>query len=83
MMCSHVIAVDIDPDKIALARHNAEVYGVQDYIDFVCGDIFTVLPSLKVPPDVIFLSPPWGGVDYVEHRVSAVLNVIGTLYSTF
>ena len=27
--CNHVIAVDIDPKKIELAKHNAEVYGVR------------------------------------------------------
>ena len=26
--CNHVIAIDIDPEKIRLARHNAKIYGV-------------------------------------------------------
>lgn len=38
-----VIAIDIDPDKIELARHNARVYGVEDRIEFIVGDYFKVI----------------------------------------
>lgn len=62
-----VIAIDIDPTKIALARHNAEVYGVADRIEFIVGDFFAVAPSLKA--DVVFLSPPWGGPQYLQAAV--------------
>ena len=51
-----VIAIDIDPSKIELARHNASVYGVADRIEFIVGDFFQLAPSLKA--DVVFLSPP-------------------------
>nr|XP_044998796.1 trimethylguanosine synthase isoform X2 [Jaculus jaculus] len=57
-----VIAIDIDPDKIDLARNNAEVYGIADNIEFICGDFLLLAPCLKA--DVVFLSPPWGGPDY-------------------
>ncbi|XP_046396397.1 trimethylguanosine synthase isoform X2 [Ischnura elegans] len=60
--CCHVIAVDIDPVKIAMAKHNASVYGVQDRIDFIVGDFLQLAPTLKA--DVVFLSPPWGGPEY-------------------
>ena len=43
-----VIAIDIDPVKIQYARHNAAIYGVEDRIEFIVGDVFDVLPSLKV-----------------------------------
>ncbi|XP_053321940.1 trimethylguanosine synthase [Spea bombifrons] len=59
-----VIAVDIDPVKLDLARNNAEVYGVADRIEFICADYMRVAPDLKA--DVVFLSPPWGGPDYVS-----------------
>ena len=65
--CERVIAIDIDPHKIEQARHNAAVYGVQDRIEFIVGDFFTVLPRLK--PDVVFLSPPWGGPEYLGQEV--------------
>ncbi|XP_007937696.2 trimethylguanosine synthase [Orycteropus afer afer] len=57
-----VIAIDIDPVKIDLARNNAEVYGVADKIEFICGDFLLLASHLKA--DVVFLSPPWGGPDY-------------------
>ena len=59
-----VIAIDIDPQKIALARHNAAVYGVEDRIEFIVGDFLQVAPTLKA--DVVFLSPPWGGPSYTH-----------------
>ncbi|KAL1534318.1 trimethylguanosine synthase-like [Salvia divinorum] len=61
-VCHHVVAVEIDPKKVALASHNAKIYGVQDQIDFVVGDFFQLAPFLK--GDVVFLSPPWGGPSY-------------------
>ncbi|KAL6517657.1 hypothetical protein OROMI_033358 [Orobanche minor] len=61
-VCGRVVAVDIDPNKVALAFHNAKIYGVQDHIDFIVGDFFQLAPLLK--GDVVFLSPPWGGPSY-------------------
>jgi 23S rRNA G2445 N2-methylase RlmL len=46
--CKHVIAIDIDPQKIDCAQHNASVYGVNDQIDFVVGDFIRLAPHLKV-----------------------------------
>merc|ERR1719354_227966 len=65
--CNHVIAIDIDPNKIKLARHNAAVYGVADRIEFIVGDYFQIIKNLK--PDVVFLSPPWGGPQYLNQEV--------------
>ncbi|XP_030765571.1 trimethylguanosine synthase [Sitophilus oryzae] len=62
--CKRVIAIDIDPKKIELARNNAEVYQVADKIDFITGDFFQLADTLKA--DVVFLSPPWGGPSYLK-----------------
>lgn len=59
----HVIAVDIDPVKLELAYNNAMVYGVADRIEFIRADFMCIARDLKA--DVVFLSPPWGGPDYV------------------
>ncbi|KAL0365123.1 UNVERIFIED_CONTAM: Trimethylguanosine synthase [Sesamum angustifolium] len=61
-VCHRVVAVDVDPNKVQLAFHNAKIYGVEDYIDFIVGDFFQLAPFLK--GDVVFLSPPWGGPSY-------------------
>ncbi|XP_078443180.1 uncharacterized protein LOC144712754 [Wolffia australiana] len=58
----HVIAVEIDPRRLDMARRNADVYRVRHRIDFLAGDFFRLAPSLK--GDVVFLSPPWGGPGY-------------------
>lgn len=60
----HVIAIDIDPKKIEYAKHNAAIYGVADRIDFIIGDSFILAPNLKA--DTVFLSPPWGGPNYLK-----------------
>lgn len=62
--CDHVIAVDIDPIKIDLARRNATIYGVDNKIEFVVGDFLKLAPKLKA--DVVFMSPPWGGPQYLR-----------------
>ncbi|TPX30704.1 hypothetical protein SmJEL517_g05794 [Synchytrium microbalum] len=64
MLCQKVIAIDHDPIKIEMAKVNARVYGVADKIEFIVGDAFEVLPSLKA--DVVYTSPPWGGPAYLD-----------------
>jgi 23S rRNA G2445 N2-methylase RlmL len=34
--------MDINKENVALARHNAGVYGVRDYINFMEGDFFNL-----------------------------------------
>ncbi|GMF14111.1 unnamed protein product [Phytophthora lilii] len=62
MTCKHVIAIDIDPEKIRMAKHNAAIYGVADKIEWIVGNSIDILPKVKA--DAVFLSPPWGGVNY-------------------
>lgn len=62
-----VIAIDIDPVRLALAQHNAEVYGVAHQIEFVQGDFLQLAPLLR--GDMVFLSPPWGGPEYLSADV--------------
>lgn len=54
---SHVIAIDINPEKIEYAQHNASIYGVNDRIDFVVGDFFQMACRLKVslPSDSFYM----------------------------
>eukprot|EP00210_Caulerpa_lentillifera_P003333 g3180.t1 len=63
-----VIAIDIDPKRIELAKQNATVYGVQQNVDFIHGDFFQIAPALQ--PDVVYLSPPWGGPEYLQQNIS-------------
>ncbi|KAE8183729.1 hypothetical protein CF336_g8063 [Tilletia laevis] len=38
-VCERVVAVEIDPVKVEMARHNARIYGVEERITFVTGDV--------------------------------------------
>ena len=69
-----VIAIDIDPKKIQLAKHNATIYKVADRIEFIIGDFFKIAPSLKA--DVVFLSPPWGGPNYLDQEMISLQNIM-------
>ncbi|KIK69900.1 hypothetical protein GYMLUDRAFT_90886 [Collybiopsis luxurians FD-317 M1] len=72
--CQRVIALDTSPVRLALARHNAQIYGVAQHIEFILADYIsfaeTYLSSPKISAsrkiDVVFLSPPWGGPSYLS-----------------
>ena len=51
-----------------MARNNAQIYGVEDRIEFIVGDTLKILPMLT-SAEVIFLSPPWGGPGYINAKV--------------
>ncbi|CAI2320921.1 unnamed protein product [Caenorhabditis sp. 36 PRJEB53466] len=70
---AHVIAIDMDPVRLKCARENARVYGVADYIHFICADFFSVAATWQqsgnAPKvDAVFLSPPWGGPSYLKAK---------------
>ncbi|XP_025154280.1 uncharacterized protein LOC105191479 isoform X2 [Harpegnathos saltator] len=67
LTCNKVIAIDIDPIKIELAKHNAKIYGVDNKIEFIVGNFLELAPKLEA--DVVFLSPPWGGPGYLESLI--------------
>jgi trimethylguanosine synthase len=67
-----VIAIEIDPVRLACARHNAKIYGVEHRIEFILGDSISFLESTRLKPDAIFLSPPWGGPQYLKAPVYEV-----------
>ena len=57
-----VTAVEIDQQRVAMAKHNAQIYGVADLIDFRQEDITaeTTLQSLPADIDTLWIDPPWG-----------------------
>lgn len=64
-----VIAVERDAARLAMARHNAGVYGVADRVRFVHGDAAEVATSTSW--DLLFTDPPWG-VDWSRERTTLV-----------
>ncbi|XP_026815318.1 uncharacterized protein LOC113555164 [Rhopalosiphum maidis] len=71
--CKKVIAIDIDPEKIKLARHNAKICGVEDKIQFMVGDFFSIYRTIKA--DVLFMSPPWGGPGYAINKIYSLKSM--------
>ena len=43
-----MIAIDIDATRLAMARHNAQIYGIEDRVEFILGDFMQLAPHLKV-----------------------------------
>jgi predicted RNA methylase len=64
---SPVTAIERDPQRLELARHNARVYGVRERIRFIGGDASALLASLSA--DILFLDPPWG-VEWNRERTT-------------
>ena len=59
-----VIAIEMDTERIEMARHNARLYGVEGRIEFIQGDARQVLP--RVAQGAVYFDPPWGGPDYYK-----------------
>ena len=57
----HVTGVDASELGVAQARENAELNGVSDRVEFICEDVFDLLPRLEKQGekyDVVILDPP-------------------------
>lgn len=57
----HVTAVDVSQSAVELAKENAVRNGLEDKMDFVCADVFDLLPELleqHAHYDMIILDPP-------------------------
>lgn len=63
---------------MAIARHNATIYGVADRIEFILCDYVSFARSLASQGrhvDVVFLSPPWGGPSYISSSTEVGPNL--------
>ena len=58
---AHVTAVDVSETAVEMARANAARNGLTDRMDFLCENVFDLLPQLEKEPvkyDFIILDPP-------------------------
>ncbi|RPB13281.1 S-adenosyl-L-methionine-dependent methyltransferase [Morchella conica CCBAS932] len=69
--CKRVIAIDKNPTAILCAKHNAQIYGVSEKIEFIIGDFFELISTRgsELKSDAVFLSPPWGGPTYRNDEI--------------
>lgn len=54
-----VIAVDIDKERLDQARHNVELAGIGDKVEFIQGDVTALLRTNPPIFDSAFLDPDW------------------------
>jgi trimethylguanosine synthase len=58
----HVYAIEMNHERIEMAKSNVRVYGLDHKVTFIEGDYFAEAP--KIQAEAIFIDPPWGGPDY-------------------
>ncbi|CAI6010350.1 unnamed protein product [Closterium sp. NIES-65] len=65
-LCPHVLAVDMSVPRLAMLHHNLSIYGphLPRRVDALCADFLSI--ALRLKADVVFLSPPWGGPEYLD-----------------
>jgi len=54
---AHVIATDVSPAALAIARENAEAHGVSDRVEFIEGDLLAPLEGRRV--QFLVSNPPY------------------------
>ena len=58
----HVTCVDVSQTAVDMARHNAGINSLADRMDFICDDVFDLLPRLaehsEYKYDLVILDPP-------------------------
>ena len=80
-----IYAIEKDPRVLACAKHNAEIYGVQNKISWHEGDCFAILRNELAEisnQSIFFASPPWGGKPTLLRLASywAFLTIAGPGY---
>jgi trimethylguanosine synthase len=75
-----VTAIELDGPRLALARHNARVYGVAQRITFLHGDARALVPSLGA--QLLFIDPPWGTAYDRRYTRADDLPLLGALLAS-
>ena len=78
---SHLTGIEIDEEKIQIARSNYEKFGVSERAKIFYGDAGEIIPVLTGTYDFIFLDGPKGHYyEYLPNLLS-VLNKDGILFA--
>ena len=78
---SYLTGIEIDEEKIAIAKENYKNFGVSDRAKIFQGDASEIIPVLTGEYDLIFLDGPKGHYyEYLPHLLS-VLTVGGVLFA--
>jgi SAM-dependent methyltransferase len=74
-IAGHVIAVDIDPDLLDVARHRLTESGVTN-CDLVAGDAYELAELIPGPSDLVFMANAFHGVPDRPRLARAVRAVL-------
>ncbi|TRM63222.1 RNA cap guanine-N2 methyltransferase-domain-containing protein, partial [Schizophyllum amplum] len=69
--CQRVIALDTDATRLALARHNAQIYGVADRIEFILTDFVAFAEAYLSRVDASKQSATGGSVNALGNNASS------------
>ncbi|MCB9663081.1 MAG: methyltransferase domain-containing protein [Alphaproteobacteria bacterium] len=72
-----VLACELDPERAALARHNARTYGVAERVEVLTADARTLVAS--TPADLVFVDVPWGSHRDLGRLTADDLPLLGEL----
>ena len=75
--CKKVYAIDIDEKKLDICKNNCKIYNCPENIIFIHSD-FLKIDKYKenIKGDFIFLSPPWGGIQYKNNEIYCIKNLM-------
>ena len=71
-----MVGVEIDGERNRIAVNNAAVYEVEEFIQFITGDVLEVDLEDTHSYDLVFLSPPWGGTEYANQDYYSIFTQI-------
>lgn len=71
----HVVAIDIDPEMLEVARHRLAENGVTN-CDFIAGDAYQVSHLWPRPVDFVFMANAFHGVPDRERLASSVATAL-------
>lgn len=74
-MCRHVIAIDIDPAMLALARATVAASGAAS-CDLIEGDAYTIAELVRQPVDAVFMANTFHGVPDKPRLARGVASVL-------
>ncbi len=78
---SSLTGIEIDEEKIKIAKNNYQEFGVQERAKIFQGDASEIIPILTGEYDFIFLDGPKGHYfEYLPHLI-AILNKGGVLFA--
>lgn len=78
---ARLTGIEIDEEKVAAARENYRLFGVEARAKIFLGDASEIIPLLSAKYDFIFLDGPKGHYGEYADNLIAALNNGGTLFA--